>query len=125
MRPSSSRPYTGYVILVANILIEESIPYFPREYGWTFALVVGNPLNNVRSGHSRLAPADRSWLDAARLVIAAEYLTHASVRDLKHSANVARSGALMRELDNLLTGRVGQWTTVDEDAAKLVHSTMT
>ena len=71
--------YTRYIILIANVLIEKSVSNLPGEYGWAFTFVVGNLLNDVRGGHSWLTAADGSRLDAARLVVAAEYFAHASV----------------------------------------------
>lgn len=55
----------------------------------------------------------------------AEYFGHASVRHLQYAGYVARPGARMRELDDLLSGRVRQWAPVDIYPAQLIDATMT
>ena len=60
-----------YVVLVADVLVEQSVADLPREYRRAFSLVVGYFVYNVRRGYSGLAPADRSWLYRARFVVAA------------------------------------------------------
>lgn len=55
----------------------------------------------------------------------AEYFGHASVGHLEYAGYVARPGSRVRELDDFLSGRVGQRAPVDVHAAELVDATVT
>lgn len=55
----------------------------------------------------------------------AEYFGHASVGHLQYAGYVAGPGTRMRELDDLLPGRVRQWAPVDVHPAQLVDAAVT
>ena len=40
------------------------------------------------------------------------------------TADVARTNALLGEIDDRLPNEIGQWTSVDEDAAELIDAAM-
>ncbi len=89
------RRHTRYVVLRADVLVEEAIADLPGEYRRTLALVAGDAVHHIVGGHSRLAAANRTRLYATRLVVSAEDLAHAAIGHLKHAADVAWPRALV------------------------------
>ena len=61
---------------------DESVSYFPGEDGRTVGLEADDVPHNVAGRHARLAAADRSRSERARLVETTENLAHAAVRHL-------------------------------------------
>lgn len=86
---------------------------------------MGDGVDDGGGRHARLTAADRARLDAARLVVAAQNLRHAAVRDLQDAGDVARPGAAVRQLDDSLPSRVRQGAPVHVDSAQLVHAAVT
>lgn len=54
-----------------------------------------------------------------------KYLANASMTNSQLTRNITGSDALVRQLNYSRSDNVRQWTAVYEDAAKLVHATMT
>jgi len=69
-----------------------------------------------------LAAAHLAGCDAARLGVAAEDLADAAVRDAQLAADLARTHAGRRQLDDARAQRLRQWPPVDEHAAQLVDA---
>ena len=62
--------------MVAYFVLVEFVSYFPCEYGRILGLVLAYFLDNERSSHTRFAAADGSRLNAASLIVAAEYFAY-------------------------------------------------
>ena len=71
--------YAWYIVLIANVLVKQSIAYFPRKYRRTLSLVRGNLLHDIGRGHARLTTANGARFYAARFVIATKYFAHATI----------------------------------------------
>ncbi len=69
--------------------------------------------------------ANDSGPDASSLLVAIEDLGDASVRDAQLPGNDAGTDASGRQFDNLQSDVVGQWTSVDEDSAQLINTSLT
>ncbi|RNA16423.1 hypothetical protein BpHYR1_036253 [Brachionus plicatilis] len=125
-RQVSQHPvYAGhrrYVVLIAHVLVEQSVAYLPRKYGRTLSLVAGYFGHYVRGGHPRLAAADRPRLYAPCLIVPAQYFAHATIGHLQHAAYVARPRSLMRQLHYLLPSAVRQWSTVHKHPSQLINT---
>ena len=61
--------YTGDVVLVADGLLQQPIPYLPGKYGRAFSFVLGYLRNHLSCGYSGLRSADSPGADGPRLVI--------------------------------------------------------
>ena len=114
-----------HFLRVADAFGDELLLDLPGEHGRIEALEVGYRVDYIRSGHLGLGAADDARLYRARLVVSSEYLAHAAVRDAQLTRYVARSHALLGQLDNPVPDRVRQWTPVDEHAAQLIDATVT
>lgn len=64
--------YAGYIVVIANALLQEPIADFPGEDRGTFPFVIGDFVDHRGCRHPRFAAADRPWLDRASLVIPAK-----------------------------------------------------
>lgn len=64
--------YAGYIVVIANALLQEPVANFPGEDRGTFPFVIGDFVDHRGCRHSWLAAADRPWLDRAGLVIPAK-----------------------------------------------------
>jgi hypothetical protein len=69
--------------------------------------------------------ANDSGPDASSLLVAIEDLGDASVGDAQLPGNDAGTDAGGRQFDNLQSDVVGQWTSVDEDSAQLINTSLT
>ena len=98
--------YAGDVILVTDGLRQQPVSDLPREDRRTLSLVLGDLMNNLWCGDSRLAATDGTGTDGPGLVVATEYLTDATVRHLQDAGDVARSRATVGQLHDALTRRV-------------------
>jgi len=71
--------YAGYVVAIADIVSEQSVPDLPGEDRRTFALVLRNAVDHVRRRYAGFAAADRARSDRPALVVATEYLADAAI----------------------------------------------
>ena len=93
------------VVLVTDAFGEKPVPDFPREYRRTFALVLRDLADYLGGSHPRLAAPDGPGADGARLVVAAEDLTHTTVRHLKTRTAAIRSVSTTHRLFTKTTCR--------------------
>ena len=121
-RPPPTRTYAGDVLRIARVVGQETIANLPGEYGRRLAFVLSNALDNIGRGHAWLRAADGARLDRTCFVVARENLRHAAVGHLQAAADVARTHAVVSELDDARARAVRQWTAVDEQASELVDS---
>lgn len=61
--------YTRYIIIIADTLRKQSIPYFPRKDRGALPLKLRDFLDDRLCGHPWFRSADRPWFDGTRLVI--------------------------------------------------------
>ena len=54
-----------------------------------------------------------------------KYFRNATIGDLEDSGDVARSGSLMSEFNNLLSSGVRQWSPIDIHSSQLIDPTVT
>ena len=118
---AADRAHRRHVVLVAYALVKQLVAYLPGEDARIALLVLAYLADHLGRGDARLAAADGARQDAARLLVAREYLAHAAVRDAQLARDVARPDAQVGHLHNAHADRVGQRTAVDEHAAQLVH----
>lgn len=117
-----SATHTRYVVVVARALGQQTVPYLPGEDARALRLVLGNLRNDRGRRDPRLAAPDGARFDRAGLVVPAQYLADAPVRHLQDAGDVAGPGARVGQLDNLLTGRVGQRAPIHVHTAELVDA---
>ena len=101
---------------------QQPVANLPGEDRRALALVLRHLGDHVVRGHPGLAAADGAGTNRPGFVVASENLADAAVGDLENARNIARSGAAVRQLDNALSGGVGQRPPVHEYAAELVHA---
>jgi len=111
--------------LVADSLFDEALADLPAEDAGGVALVEVDAALDLRGGDARLAAPDHPRPDRARLLVAVQDLGDAAVRDAQLARDDARTHASRRQLDDLESDVVGQWSSVDEHAAQLVHPPLT
>jgi len=116
---------TGHIISIADSLGQESVSDLPGEDAGALSLVVGDLVHHSRSSHTRLGSSDSSGLDGPCLVISSKYFRNATIGDLEDSGDVARSGSLMSEFNNLLSSGVRQWSPIDIHSSQLIDPTVT
>ena len=80
---------------------------------------------DLRGGDPRLGAPDDPRSDAARLLVPVQDLGDAPVRDPQRARDDARADSGGGHLDYLQTLVVGERAAVDENAAQLVHPTLT
>ncbi|GIY00630.1 hypothetical protein CEXT_240131 [Caerostris extrusa] len=114
--------HTWDAIVCTRAFGEQPVPDLPREDGGALPLELGDLGHDVWGGHSRLAASDGPGTDGAGLVVPAQDLGHAAVRDLEDAGDVAGPGAAVGQLHDLLTRGVWQGTTVHVHAAQLVDA---
>lgn len=117
--------YTWDVVVGTDAFLQQAVPDLPGEDAGALPLVGGDLGDDLGGGDPRLAAADGSRPYRARLVVAAEYLGHAAVGHLEDARDVAGTRARVRQLDDLLAGRVRQRPPADEHAAQLVDAAVT
>lgn len=59
----------GYVVLIADAIGEQPVPYLPGEHGRILLLVVGDRVYYLWCRHLRLAATDHAGFDGTRLVV--------------------------------------------------------
>jgi hypothetical protein len=111
----------GHVELVADAVGQQPVADLPREDAGVLGLELANVAHHPGGGDAGLAAPDGAGQNRARLVVARQNLGHAAVRNAQLSRYVARPDAQLGELDDAQAHCVGQWSTVDEHAAQLVH----
>lgn len=114
----------GHVELVADAVGQKSVADLPRENARVLGLQLANVADHPGGGDAGLAAPDGAGQDRARLVVARQNLGHATVRNAQLTRYVARPNAQLGKLDDAQAHCVGQWSTVDEHAAQLVHLTV-
>lgn len=83
MHTTSGRfTHTGYVVVGADPLRQESVADFPREDRRTLSLVLRDFGDHLRCGDPGFAASDRPRSYGASLIISAQYFAHAAVGDL-------------------------------------------
>ena len=83
--------HAGYVVVSADALSQQSVSDLPGEDGRTLPLVGGDLPHHCLRGYSRFTPPYGPGPDGARLVVAAQDLTHTAVWHLRtnHSQSLA------------------------------------
>lgn len=71
MTRSESKTHAGYVVVGADALLQETVPYLPGEYRWALALVDGDLIDDLGGGHSGLAAPDGPRPYRARFIVPA------------------------------------------------------
>lgn len=75
--------------------------------------------------HLGFAASDGPGSDGARLLVPAQDLGHAAVRDPELPADDARPDAVVGHLHDLVSDVVGQRSAVYENSSELVHAALT
>lgn len=71
--------YTGYIVVGADPLRQESVTDLPRKDRRTLPLVLRDFGDHLRSGDPGFAASYRPGSDGARLIVSAQDLAHAAV----------------------------------------------
>jgi len=71
--------YAGYVVGVADVLGQKSVPDLPGEDRRTLALVLGDAVDDVRGRHARFTAANRPRSDGPAFVVPTQNLAHAAI----------------------------------------------
>ncbi len=62
-----------HVLLVAHVVLQQSVPDLPREHRRVLPLVLADVVHHLGRGHFRLRPAYDSRLDGPSLVVPASW----------------------------------------------------
>lgn len=119
------KTHAGNVVLVANTLLQKTVPDFPGEDGRALALIVGDPVDDTGCRHSGLAPANRLRSDRAGFVVPAEDFADATVGHLQDARDVAWPCAGVSQLDDALSRGVRKGSPVDKHATELIDTGVT
>lgn len=114
------RTDTGHVVLVANAFGQQSVTDLPRKDARILLLQLSYVSDHLRCGHARLRSTDGTRQNRTGLMVSGQNLRHAAVADAQLPGNVTRPDAESGQFDDAHSRRVGQRSTVDENASQLV-----
>lgn len=104
--------------------LDQLLAYLPTEYtGILFAQLI-NATFNLRRCDLRLRSTNDARPYRARFLIAIQYFRYTTVRDPQLSRYHTRPYSTGGHFHNFKAYMIGQWTSIDEDAAQLVDTSL-
>lgn len=104
--------------------LHQFLAYLPAKYAGIFLAQLIDSSLDLRRRHLRLGAANHARPNRARLLVAIQYLGHTAMRNSQLSRYHTGPYSAGRHFNYLQAYVVGQWATVDEDAAQLIDASL-
>lgn len=119
-----SNVYTQYAFR-KSVYLYQFFSNFPAKYSRIFLLKFFDFRHHFRCGHFWFGAANHSWTNWACLLIAIQDFWHATVWYTKLSRYNAGTDASTGHFDNFQAHMIWQWSSIYENASKLINATLT
>lgn len=93
--------HAWYVVVGADALRKQPVADLPGKNGRALPLELGDLADDLRCGYPRFTAPDRAGSDRAGLVISAQNLTHAAVRDLDRKQETQITHIILKRCEML------------------------
>lgn len=112
------------IVFVADTILNQFGFYFMAKHARLTFFQLFDFIFDFRCGHAWLWSANDTGPNRSRFLVAIQNFRHTSMRHTQRSRNLARSHIFGGHFNDFAADMIGKWSTVDKDAAQLIHTSL-